>query len=90
MVMFLSPVRAPAADASAAPVTAATQGATVNVGPSVPAETDTQEDTPEVGSSTAQHTKTPSPVNPDTSTVSAGLTTAASDVEPAGMFKTPT
>ncbi|KAM9505162.1 premelanosome protein b isoform 1-T1 [Salvelinus alpinus] len=81
-------VRAPAAAASAAPVTAATQGATVNVGPSVPAETDTQEDTTEVGASTAQHTKTPSPVNPDTSTVSAGSTTVASEVEPAGEAAT--
>ncbi|KAM9431118.1 melanocyte protein PMEL-like isoform 4-T8 [Salvelinus alpinus] len=75
-------VRAPAADASAAPVMVATQEATINVGPSAPSETDT-EDITEEGASTARDTKIPSQVNPDTPTGP-----AAEELEPAGQTVT--
>nr|XP_029521233.1 melanocyte protein PMEL-like [Oncorhynchus nerka] len=63
--------------APAAPVMVATQEATINVGPSAPAETDT-EDITEEGASTARDTKIPSQVYPDTPTVP-----AAEELEPA-------
>lgn len=78
IVLFLPPVRAPAADVSAAPVMVATQEATINVGPSATAETDIEVMTEE-GASTARDTKIPSQVNSDTPTVP-----AAEEVEPAG------
>ncbi|XP_010873510.2 premelanosome protein b [Esox lucius] len=64
-----------AADAAAGTMIVATLGDTVNVGPTQPAETDTEED---------MTTKTPSPVNPNNPTVPAAISTAASqEVEPA-------